>query len=193
MDWRFCTRIIMGCQLIMSFLVVEVNSLTFAPQYGIFSHLHLSKEMGAFMAGLMSAAFTTMRGAGILISVYVPHGLMIMISLFTIAASNFILMYSGSREVLVWISMIGMGIGHGGVIAALFSFLQQKINLTNKITGLFMSMGSVGAIIASVVTGPLIQSHPVIFVLMNLIGIGSCLLALIEFKIIELFHATRGP
>lgn len=171
-----------GATLIVSSLMLgchiasEVNTQSFLPTFAVFSPLHLSKSQGALMLSLLSGSTVVSVCAAIPIATKVSADLMLLASLSILLTGLLVLWMSLTTSVyLMWLSVILMGIGYASIFPCMYTLISQKIVTANWMFGIFSLIKSAARIIPPLITGPLIEQHPFVFVYFNLVSLGLTL------------------
>lgn len=180
--------IIAGCLLLSFYVVCEMNSFVFAPNYATF--VGYSEETGAYLAFIMSTSFAIFRLISILIATKVSTLSMLYIHLATIGLGNFIIYFANSSSLgALALGLCVLGAGLSAVFPALYAFFEEIIPVTNGICGLFMFASALSVSVTPIFEGAFLPSHPPVFVYINLIALALCFCIL---RYIHLAHRTRS-
>ena len=134
------------------------------------------------MLNILTAVMSVGLGLTIFVSTRVKVHYMLYISFTLSVGGNLLLLvFASESATMIWFSVVILGIGHSCVISSILSFMEQKINVTNFITGLLMAASSAALIGNSLTMGQLVESHSLIFVYCNLFGVPASLVILTGF------------
>lgn len=176
----YITVILLGSALLCFYSGIEMNTFTFFPDFAVYIDLHLSKSKAAFMTSLLSAAFACSRGISIIVATRFKPMNMLYTNLILIGVGNgLMLMFANTSEHMLWLSLIIMGFGYSCVFPGIYSFLEERINVTNTVCGLFMFASSIATTINPIILGYYIETNPLIFVYINLMSLFMCLVIFI--------------
>ena len=172
----YVSVILLGSALLCFYSGIEMNTFTFLPDFVVYVDLHLSKAKAAFMTSLLSAAFACSRGISIFVATRFKPMNMLYTNLVLIGVGNgLMLTFANSSEHMLWLSLVIMGFGYSCVFPGIYSFLEERINVTNTLCGLFMFASSIATTINPIILGYYIETNPLIFVYINLISLVTCL------------------
>lgn len=172
--YKSCITVI-GCFLLCSYSTIDLNSFLFLPEYVVNGDLQVTRETAAIMLSLMSAMYAASRGLGIVIATEYSSRTMLMINIPLIGMGNLLILLLGqSSGLAVWMGILLMGTGFGSTFPAACSFLEERVTVTNAITGCFMFSAKICSILLIFVMGPLVESHPNAFPIANMIAFASC-------------------
>ena len=172
----YVTVILLGSALLCFYSGIEMNTFTFFPDFAVYIDLHLSKSTAAYMTSLLSASFACSRGISILIATRFKPMNMLYFNLVLIGVGNsMMLMFANISEHMLWISLLIQGFGYSCVFPGIYSFLEERINVTNSLCGLFMFASSIATTVNPIIVGYYIQTNPLIFVYINIVSLVICL------------------
>lgn len=172
----YITVIVLGSALLCFYSGIEMNTFTFFPDFAVYIDLHLSKSKAAFMTSLLSAAFACSRGISIIVATRFKPMNMLYTNMILIGVGNsMMLMFANTSEHMLWLSLVLMGFGYSCVFPGIYSFLEERINVTNTLCGVFMFASSIATTINPIILGYYIESNPLIFVYINLFSLVTCL------------------
>ena len=174
--------VIFGCLLYATQISIDTNTLSYLPQFLMNLDPPTSKEKATLVLNILIAVMSVGLGLTILISSRVNVHYMLYFSYTLSLGGNLLLMtFAATSEKTIWVSVVILGIGHSNIYMSIWSVIEQKINVTNFITGLMMTTSSATLIGMSLTMGHLVESHPFIFVYYNLFGVTVALLILTGF------------
>lgn len=172
----YVTVIALGSAFLCFYSGIEMNTFTFFPDFAVYIDLHLSKSKAAFMTSLLSAAFACSRGISIIIATRFKPMNMLYTNLILIGVGNgLLLVFANTSEHMLWLSLVLMGFGYSCVFPGIYAFLEERINVTNTLCGLFMFASSIATTVNPVILGYYIETNPLIFVYINLFSLITCL------------------
>lgn len=172
----YVTVILLGSALLCFYSGIEINTFTFFPDFAVYIDLHLSKSKAAFMTSLLSAAFACSRGVSIILATKFKPTSMLYTNLVLIGLGNGLMLVSANTsEHMLWVSLILCGFGYSCVFPGIYAFLEQRINVTNTICGLFMFSSSIATTINPLILGYFIETSTLVFVYINLVSLVTCL------------------
>lgn len=167
--------VILGSLLFAFYTGIEVNSFTFLQDFAYYSDLHVPKTTGALMLGVMAGTFAVGRGIGIFVASRVKTTYMLYTHLTIIGVGNGILFFLGNESVIgLWIASITMGYGYSCVFPTICSFLEERINVTDGITGCFIFFSATATVTNPLLIGTFIESKPMVFSYVNCISLVAC-------------------
>ena len=175
--------IISGCALTCFYAGLEMNSFIFLPDFAV--ALNYSKASGAYLTALMSTSYAVFRFFGIFFAVKFKTINMLYAHVSLIGLSNFIIWYASyysPSELLLRLGVIALGAGCSCVYPAIYSYLEEKITVTNGLCGLFMFTSSIATSVNPIIEGHYLESHPSIFVGINTVGFVYVLMILVMLE-----------
>lgn len=174
----YWTIVLLGCVLICCYATVQILFLQFFAKFGISTALNLSKATATLMTSVCAASYAVCCGLSIIVATRISVRSMLSVTMPLVLIGNILLAsFANTSELMVWISLIVIGVGFSSTIPAIYSYLEQKINVTDFVCGLFLFSSSISSIAATTIFGHFIESYPFIFVYFNIIGLSvSCLI-----------------
>jgi MFS family permease len=177
---------ILAMLLFISYASTEMNSFTFIAEFAVYCDLRLSKSIGAFMSSVMAASFAFSRGLSAFVATKISPKIMLYTSVGMIAVGNVLLITFGNTSVTgLWIAIVILGSGHSSIIGNLYSFLEERIDMTSLICGCCMFSCCVGSIVSPIIVGSFLKQHPSVFGFINVGGLAVVLLILTSFKLVD--------
>lgn len=192
-------RIIFMVLLQLSFsleLVSEYNLMQYIPQYLTKSSLAVPTRQSAFLMTMFSAAQTVGRGICILLAAFAPRisvAVMFYVQMSLTLISCFMLRFVCHADlapdangeyfwtnVALWL----LGLGFSSAFPNIMVFLEERINITNKLNCIMLAISTVGVSTSSVILARLLETSPDLV----LPVVASLLLALIIS--FALMHST---
>ena len=168
--YRDYKLLILFGSLLMSFYTgLEMNCFSFLPDFAVFSRMNLSKETGAYMTSVMSAAFALFRGVSILEATKFSAKTMISIHILMVCVGNGIIAsagYSGDVNVM-WVGIAVIGSGMSCMFPTIYSYLEERIEVTNFLTGILVFSSAITSVVIPIIVGLAIKKLPMIFVYVN--------------------------
>lgn len=169
--------IIAGCLLLSFYVVCEMNSFVFAPNFIVY--VGFSEEKSAHLAFLMASAFAICRLFSIIIATRVSTLSMLYIHLTIIGLGNFVLLVSPRDSLLTLsIGLCILGAGLSAVFPALYAFYEELMTVTNGICGIFMFASALSVSVTPIFEGKFLPTHPPVFVYINLVALTLCFIIL---------------
>lgn len=176
--------VIAGCALVSFYTAGELNSMFFASNYVTF--LGNQQSTGAHLTTLMLASFSIFRLLSIYIATKLDTLYMIYIHLIMIGFSNIILYAAGSASFsILAIAFVLLGASLSSVFPALYALMEELIDVTNFICGLFMFCSAIAVSVTPILEGAFLESNPNIFIYINCIALVACSFVLFY---IHLYH-----
>ena len=174
--------VMFGALLYATQISIDLNTISYLPQFLMNLDPPTSKEKATLMLNILIAVMSVSLMLTIFVSTRVKVHYMLYISYTIILAGNLMLLaFATTSETTTWLSVAILGMGHSCVCNGILSFMEQKINVTNFITGLMMAASSATSIGMSLTMGQLVESFPFIFVYYNLFGVTVSVLILTGF------------
>ncbi|KAI1285830.1 Major facilitator superfamily domain-containing protein 4B [Halotydeus destructor] len=167
--------IVIGGLLLCFEAGLEQNTMNYLSTFVVHVDLKLSKSTGAFMTSAMSASYTISRLLSIFLATRLPTVLMLYLDFAVMLVGNvLVLKFCNTSEVGLWIGLIVMGFGFSSCFPAIYSFLEERINVTNTVCGIFMFASSIATTIEPLFEGQYIEEWPEIFVYINVASVLAC-------------------
>lgn len=181
--WKHMVIVALGC-LLMS-ISLNMNHLTgyFMPSFAI--DVGLEKKKGTVLTAVYQTLVTFSRLAGALIARHVDVKIMLGTCFLLLVAGNTLLTCGSSSGAMIWTAVAILGIGISCTDAGVYCLLEQMIDVTEIITGLLIFSGSVISIAMTYTLGFMMETHPMVFVYMNILSAVICLFILLAFYVID--------
>ena len=178
--------IVLSCFLLCFYTGVELSTMNFLPEFVTVIALKLTKSKAAYMSSVMSAAFAVNRLLSIVVAAKFRTKTMLYVSFLMICTGNGILLFfANSSEVMLWIAVVIIGAGHSSVYPCLMSFLEERINVTTFVCGLFMFCSGASSVAVPILLGYYVEKYPLIYVYINVCGLAICLLIFAILYVID--------
>lgn len=186
--------VILSSLILCFFTGVEINSFSFLPDFAVYSRLHLSKKTGALMTSVLSGSFALFRGINILAAtrfssevMLYSHFLITCIGcIFLVPAAMIDNVYIGVR--LLWTSIIILGAGYSCMFPTVYAYLEERITVNTFMTGATIFAGSVSTIVTPLIVGFTIETYPLIFTYVSVVGLLICIVLFIGLFFVEKSH-----
>lgn len=175
---------IAGTILVIVYFSTERNTLSYLPSFLTILDEPVDKLTASHMISTLTAVFAAANGLAILISTRVSVSHMLSGFFILIMGGNLLLVsFANTSESMIWVAVVVLGMGHSSAIPCIYSFIEQKINVTNTVVGVFMAAGSVFGVVSTMILGQLMKMYPLTLVYSNLVYISICSLILISLCI----------
>lgn len=173
----FQRRIIgIACCLFCFYVGLEVLTFNFVTEFSIRIGVGVSKSDAAILTSVVSAAFAVSRCGSIFLACKMCVETMIYASLVTIAIGNLLLLlFSRSSVIMLWAGVVLVGSGHASMYPSLWSFLEQRVTVTTRVSALLHFMGTCSSVGLPILVSTYIQDHPLVLVYVNLCLLTFCL------------------
>lgn len=185
--------VLLGCLMICVYNGIELNCLNFVPTFMETLLIPISKAKAAIMLSTLSAAYALSRGVCFFIGSRISTNQIIYSNMLLIGIGNSMLFaFANHNEPMIWLSIIMIGFGFGSTFPALLSLVEEKINVTNQLSGCLMFSSNVSVIVNSLLVGRMIQSAPQVFIYINAVSLFICCLILIALYLNERYTSRQS-
>jgi MFS family permease len=177
--------IILLCVLLSTLRATEVTCFQFGPTFYQYIPIKLSASKSAEMMSAMALSFTISRGISTFIAIKIKPQNMIAYHLLILLIAETILFFGQSSLTLLWIGTLITGFGLGPLFAAIFAFIGNYIEMTDRIGTIFLVSSFSIYLFLPFILGTFIEKHSIVFILcsgINLI-ISIFVFALIVYTI----------
>lgn len=178
--------ITLGCLLLFFYAGLECSTMGFLTEFAVVIDLKLSKSKAAFLSSVMSGAFAINRLVSVAVASKLKPKTMLYVSFAMLTLGNgILLLFANSSELMVWISVAVIGAGHASVTPCIMSFLEERINVTTTVCGLFMVSSFLSGIFVIFAIGIWVEKYPLLYVYINLFGLMICFLTFASLYVID--------
>ncbi|RWS10200.1 sodium-dependent glucose transporter 1-like protein [Dinothrombium tinctorium] len=154
------------------YLGIECNIGNFLPMYLRQLKLGITEKTALYISATFNAMYIVMRIISIILAFKLNTAVMLSFSFALLLASNIHMFLSSSTSVLsIWIHIGFIGASCAWVYPGFYAFVEERIDVTNPIGGLFTFSSSVITSVAPLVVGNFIDNNPQVFVFWNLASI----------------------
>jgi FHS family Na+ dependent glucose MFS transporter 1 len=162
--------VILGSFMMCFYTGVELNAFAFFPDFAYYSSMNITKSTATFMTSIMAGAFALFRGIGILTATKITTARMLHVHFVVTTLGNVLLLLAGiiSCINLTWVSIVVMGIGMSCMFPTIYSYLEERIVVTNTLTGVLFFSKEVALVVCPIIIGLNIERFPMIFVYVNI-------------------------
>ena len=173
---------IAGTIMYIFFQNAENNCLNYLPQFLAAVVPNISKQSAALMGSTYFAAYALTFGITIFVSTKVRVIHMLYAHFILIFGGNLLLaFYADTSVVVTWMAVILLGAGHSGMSSGIYSFLEEWINMNDRIVGIMLSAATITMMLNTLVLGQLVEFYPFSYVDVNLVCISLSFTVLIIF------------
>ena len=174
------TVILLGALILCFETGIEINSFSYLQTFVVHVDLKLSKSTGAYMVSVIRGSYMISRGLNIFLAAKFNPKFLLMIDFALIAVGNtLLLIFANSDQTMIWIGIILMGFGFSPVYPMVYSFLEERINVTNTVCGFFMFSSALMTIVNPLIEGKFIEEYPLIYVYINIGCLAVCFMTFI--------------
>ncbi|XP_042909181.1 sodium-dependent glucose transporter 1 isoform X2 [Parasteatoda tepidariorum] len=177
-SWAFTALIVfLTCILILTSMGTEVGYAQMLTTYAVKGPLHLSTSTGSYMTSTYWAAFTASRLAAIFLTIkFSNFSLIVFDVVLTFIGGLVLLFLAASYDWALWVASILLGVGIASFFPASVSWIEQYINVTNKIASMFAVGASFGEMIIPYTISYFIDEKPEVFIYVVIV---SCVVAIV--------------
>jgi MFS family permease len=162
-----------------------VTVYNFGPTFYQYITIKLSASKSAEMMSAMALSYTISRGISTFIAIKIKPQNMIAYHLLILLIAETILFFGQSSLTLLWIGTLIIGFGLGPLFAAIFAFIGNYIEMTDRIGTIFLLSSASIYLFLPFILGTFIEKYSIVFLLsiaINLI-ISTFVFALIVYVI----------
>jgi MFS family permease len=157
--------IILFSILLSTYCTTDYTFFKFGPTFYQYIPIKLSASKSAEMMSAMALSFTISRGISIFIAIKIRPQHMIAYHLLILVIANTILFFGQNSLTLLWIGSLAIGIGFGPLFAAIFAFIGNYIEMTDKIGTIFTLSSGIVYVFLPFILGTFIEKHSFVFIL----------------------------
>jgi len=188
------TRLMVGlsCILVSFFCAAEMTTLHYLPTFVAHVDLGLSKLTGPLVLSACATSFTIGRLSGIFLAIILKPEHILFIDWIFMCIGNMILLFSNTSETMLWLGSVIIGFGFAAFFPAVFSFLKNRLNVTNGISAmLLLSSLSANALGFPVLVGKYIETMPLIMAHANFLCLAVIGLVFIGMILTEVKYKSK--
>ena len=157
---------------------IELSTLGYSATFAYCIPLGFSKADAAFVSGVLSASFTAGPFVSIFIALRSKTTTMLCGSFVIMITGNVLLfVFATNSHLMVWLAFVIIGLGNSCVYPCLFSFVEERINVTTGISSTFVLSGCLSSLVIPVLLGRFLEEYPLVYVNVNFAGLGICCVA----------------
>lgn len=167
---RFYNSLIVTVSLILGLEIAnELNLNYYLPSYLQKSDLQTDPHTVLSMMTVIGVAYALGRLVNIALAIRVDVRVMLYLNLALIVAGNLVLTFWATRQTvyLTWLSVVLLGLGYSSTFPCLFSFIEQRITITNSLNSFLVFVTSSVFAVDSLVIGNSIDNNPSLFQYLN--------------------------
>jgi len=179
--------------LMVFYCSVENNIFSFFPDFAVYSKMRLSKSTAAFMTSVLSGSFALFRGISILTATKLSAERMLHMHFTLATLGSVLVVMAGHFDCLplTWVSVVVSGAGCSCMFPSIYSYVEERIVVTDLLSGLYIFVSNLTCIIITGVVGMLIKSNPMIFAYFNVGSLLLCTTAFAGLYYIDCRHNKR--
>lgn len=167
---RYYNSLIVVVSLILGLEIAnELNLNYYLPTYLQKSDLQTDPHTVLSMMTVVGFAYALGRLANIVLAIRMDVLVMLYCNLALIVTGNLVLTFWASRQTvfLTWLSVLLLGLGYSSTFPCLFSFIEQRITITNSLNSFLVFVTSSVFAADSLVIGGSIDQNPSLFQYLN--------------------------
>ncbi|KAI1297709.1 hypothetical protein HDE_04490 [Halotydeus destructor] len=130
--------------------------------------IKISKATAAKMVATFGSGLAIGRLAGVVVSVRVGPGIMLLVCLVATLVGNLLILFGGTTESIVYVGVIILSVGKASLSGSVFAFINQRVKVTNFIASLLHFGATCGPIFYPLISGPVIDKQPQVFLYINI-------------------------
>ncbi|KAI1290837.1 Major facilitator superfamily domain-containing protein 4A [Halotydeus destructor] len=149
----------------------ENNSGNYLQTFATNVNTEIDQADASYMASIFFMAFAGSRFVSIALALKFSTVIMIWIDVILIIVGNIIIFFCATTSVTgLWIGVIVMGIGFSSCFPGVLSFLEERITVTDKVSGILNCFVALHVIATPFVQGVYLEKFPMIFSYINLVS-----------------------
>ncbi|RWS25321.1 sodium-dependent glucose transporter 1-like protein [Leptotrombidium deliense] len=147
---------------------LELNTFGYLPTFLTRINLGISDQESSFMTATMAAAYMSLRIIGVFVANKMKTTIILGTSFVVVVIANLLILFVGANSYsLMWPCLILLGLGFSMVLPSLFTYSEERIDVTNAIAGLFIFASSGIPSTSPLLIGKLIKTEPLVFCYLN--------------------------
>ncbi|RWS00941.1 sodium-dependent glucose transporter 1-like protein [Dinothrombium tinctorium] len=168
----YAILIALSSLILCFYLGIEMNIFNYLPSFLLNLNLNISSKQIAYMNTAFSGFYTLFRLPSMALASKLRPAMMLSISFTILIFGNVLLIIFGFHsQIMLWVTISILGAGCSCVYPAIYAFIEERIDVTNFIGGIFMFASSIITTIMPIIVGNLIKQKPAIFMYVNTSGI----------------------
>ncbi|RWS12423.1 sodium-dependent glucose transporter 1-like protein [Dinothrombium tinctorium] len=189
--WFTIWMVALSCLMVCFFCASEMTTFQYLPTFVVHLPLGLTKFNGSFILSALAGSFTVGRFSGILLAVVLKPEYILLLDWLIMLAGNLLLMLAVNSELLLWIGSMVLGFGFAAFFPAVFSFLKNRLDVTNIISAMILLSSLAGnACGFPILVGKYIEKIPLILIYGNffcyfIIGLTFIGLVIVEMRYVK--------
>ncbi|RWS21765.1 sodium-dependent glucose transporter 1-like protein [Leptotrombidium deliense] len=185
----YFTVVTLASLALFMLLSTEPQFFNFLPTF--LQRINVETITSMYMCAVFGGSFTFFRFLSIFVALKVKAALMLYAFLSLSLISSVVMLVLGLNSILVlWITCATSGAGFACLHAAILSFVEERIDVTNIIGGVFMFTGAAGKIISPLIIGHFIENKPFVFVDCYVFCITAMIIAFVLLHCTDIWKAN---
>lgn len=177
--------VIISCIFLAFYSISEVIYLEFGATYFQYIPIRLSASKAAEIFSAMSLSYTIGRGINIFVALKVKLHIIIAYHFLIIIAAIVTLLTVDQSLIHLWIGSLMLSFGFSPIFPAVFAFIGQYLEITNRIGTILIFAHACLNIIVPFILGTYLEQYPFVFplgIILN-VSVGICMYFLILYVI----------
>ena len=184
--------IIAGTMMYIFYMNTEVNAQNYLPKFLLKVDPSISKQTAALMGSTFSAAFALAFGITVFASTKVRVIHMLYAYFLLIICGNVLLaLFAPTPGIITWTAIVILGVGHSSMSSGIYSFLEQRIGMSDRVVGIMISVYALTMILNTLTIGQYVESFPLSYVYVNLFCIFVSFIVLVGLTLSDLCATSR--
>ncbi|RWS23614.1 sodium-dependent glucose transporter 1-like protein [Leptotrombidium deliense] len=168
----YYTMITLSAFLLCFYKMFEFNILTYITLLVDSFELETMETSGSRIVATFVTVLCVFRFIAIFLSIKLSPAIMLYASVIILFMSNLVMFVSGWTTVsIVWVTAGFFGAGCAWIYGALYTFVEERIDVTNAVAGSYMCLASLATAIEPLIIGRFIEKNPLLFVYVNFVDV----------------------
>ncbi|KAI1290838.1 hypothetical protein HDE_07861 [Halotydeus destructor] len=190
----FYTIIASACIILCFEGGIEINVGAYIQTFAVHINDEIFTPEASDLGSTFFAVFAASRLVNIFLAAILKPGTMISLDLVLIVLGNAIIFFTAQTSVTwLWVGAMTTAIGFASCWPCVFSFVQERIPVSDNISALFSFCTIVHVTVAPLIQGVYLDEFPMIFAYMNLVSAVIAAMAFLVLVYTDLLRVEYSP
>ncbi|KAI1297708.1 hypothetical protein HDE_04493 [Halotydeus destructor] len=139
--------------------------------------IEIEKSHAADIVSVYGLALAVGRLLGIAVAMKIREGVMLTFCLTLSMIGNILTLFAGSNVTLIMIGIVVLSLGKAAMSGSLYAVIDRRVKVTDFVSGIVHFAATFGPIVYPLISGPMIDKTPTIFLYINISFLIVCMLS----------------
>lgn len=180
--------------LICVYCGLEIGFGQMIAVYAVRSNHKFTEALGSYITSVFWGTFTFARGISIALAIkFSPFVIIVCDCSLMVFAAILLVLFGNTYETFLWMGTATLGVGFASFYPSTITWVEQYVNINNKIGSYFVVAGSVGEMVAPLTISQFVNTKPEFLFYATVTCVSLCVLFIIILRLITTHVGVKTP